>query len=64
MFNKNIPLLETKKNGKNTLTVAWITKGILQSRKIKNMLYKEKLKYPNENKEPIYKTYREKFDKK
>lgn len=28
------------------------------------MLYKEKLKYPNENKEPIYKTYREKFDKK
>jgi len=63
-YEKNIPLLKTK-NKRNTdnKKIPWVTKGILKSRKTKNMLYKKFIKNPNERNESIYKTYRNKFNK-
>ena len=56
--------MSTRKNKlhKNGQSVPWITKGILKSRKTKN-IHKKFMKTPNERNESIYKTYRNKFNK-
>ena len=63
LFDKNIPLVKPRSNlhdrGQKAL---WITKGILKSRKTKNILYK-KFKKPIKENESIYKAYRNKFNK-
>ena len=64
LCEKNIPLLKTKKKRyTDNKKIPWVTKGILKSRKSKNMLYKKFIKNPNERNESIYKTYRNKFNK-
>ena len=62
LFDKNIPLIKPRSKNPEK-KVPWITKGILKSRRTKNMLYKKFIKNPTERNKSIYKTYRNKFNK-
>ena len=64
LFDKNILLVKPRRNLHNRGQKAlWITKGILKSRKTKNILYKKFIKKPTKENESIYKAYRNKFNK-
>ena len=56
-YDKNIPLIESK-GKKNESQNPWITKGIFNSIKVRNKLYKLYLKKPSEQSLNKYKQYR------
>ena len=62
LFDKNIPLIKPRSKNPGT-KVPWITKGILKSRRTKNVLYKKFMKNPTKRNKTIYKRYRNKFNK-
>lgn len=62
LYDECIPLKKTKANRKTKPLQPWISKGLLKSINVKNMLYKKYLTTPNDDNLRKFKTYRNKLN--